>query len=218
MVASIRRMACDAYVDARDDGDGVRAVSLLGRRCSLTYLHTFFILCLANVVYTLLYYLLDDTARIAYGQCAFGYVLVDDAARTDDAARAYGDARQHAHLGPYPHIVAYGDGAGVFKASVALFYIEGMAGGVEATVGGYEHIVAEGHRGFVQYHAVDVGVKVLAYLDVVSVVAVERLFYQETLACLAQHLSDEVGLSLRVGRTQMVVFVAERFARLSLGQ
>lgn len=121
----------------------------------------------------------DRSAGVACGYSARGNVGCDDASGSYDAVVADGHAWQDAYLGAYPDVVADCDGACVFQPFVPVYGVEGVPGCVKAAVGGYEYVVAECDFRFVEYDEVEVGVEVLADGDVVAVVAVEGLLYEE---------------------------------------
>lgn len=121
----------------------------------------------------------DGSAGVAYGYRARGDVGCDDASGSYDAVVADGHAWQDAYLGTYPYVVADGDGACVFQPFVPVNGVDGVPGCVKSAVGGYEHVVAECDFRFVEYDEVEVGVEVLADSDVVAVVAMEWLLYED---------------------------------------
>ena len=123
----------------------------------------------------------NHPAGVSYSQRVGGNVLCHHAAGTNYAIIANRYARQHAYLSPNPYVVANGDGLGIFKALVAQVDIEGMSGRVETAIGRNEHIVAKGYRCSVENDAVDVAEKVFADMNVVTIVAIERLFNQKLL-------------------------------------
>lgn len=159
----------------------------------------------------------DDAAGVAYGQRTGWNVSVDNTPGTDDAVVADGDAGQYADLRPDPHVVADGDGAGIFQPAVPLPDVERMAGRIETAVGGDEHMVAEADLGLVQDDAIHVGIEVFADFDVVAVVAEEGLLYQEVFPRFPQQGFQQLRPPPGFRRRQLVVCVALVFAQLPFG-
>ena len=104
--------------------------------------------------------------------------------------------------------MAHGDGACIFQPFVALDRVERMSRGVERAVGGDEHVVAECHRGFVEYDKVEVGEEILPGGDIVAIVAVERLFDCNITFDFSEDVVQQFGASLDIRRTQVVVVPA----------
>lgn len=117
----------------------------------------------------------EDAAGVAGGDDVGGDVAGDHAAGSDGGVVADGDTGEDGYVCADPHVVAHGDGSGVFESGVAEVYFEGMPGSVESAVGGYEYVVAECDRGFVKYDEVEVGKEVFTDMYVVAVVTVKRL-------------------------------------------
>ena len=90
-----------------------------------------------------------------------------------------------------------------------------MPCGIKSTVGSHEYIVAKLHLGSIQYHAVHIAIEVLSYLNVIAIVAIERLLYQKLLARLAQEFPQYLPSPLQVGRLHQIIFVADVLAHLS---
>ena len=82
-------------------------------------------------------------------------------------------------------------------------------------VGSDEYIVAKLHLGSIQYHAVHIAIEVLSYLNVIAIVAIERLLYQKLLVRLAQEFPQYLPSPLQVGRLHQIIFVADVLAHLS---
>ena len=86
----------------------------------------------------------------------------------------------------YPYIIAYGNRAGIFQPTVSLFCIEGMSGCVKSAVGSNEYIVAELDFCFVQNYTIHIGIKIIAYLYIIAIIAKKWLLYQKTTPCLSE--------------------------------
>ena len=139
-------------------------------------------------------------------------------AGTNDAALTNGDTRQHTNMGTNPYIAAHGNGKGIFQAPIALLHIERMACCVKAAIGGYKHIVAKGYGCTVQNHTVDIAIEIFAYVNVVSVVAIKRLFYKKFLPGTTKKRAYQPCPFLGFGRKQVVVTVADILSFPPFGQ
>ena len=155
------------------------------------------------------------SARIAVCQRVSRNILRHHAATTDDTIIPDGYAWHDAHLRPYPNVIPDGDRFGILQASSSLLHIERMPCGIKSTVGSHEYIVAKLHLGSIQYHAVHIAIEVLSYLNVIAIVAIERLLYQKLLARLAQEFPQYLPSPLQVGRLHQIIFVADVLAHLS---
>ena len=89
-----------------------------------------------------------------------------------------------------PYVIANGYRFSILQTLVAQVYVEGMSGRVETTIWRNEHIVAKGYRRSVENDAVDVAVKVFANMNVVNIVAVERMLNQKLLLGAAKQRAD----------------------------
>ena len=118
---------------------------------------------------------MEDAAGVAGGDDVGGDVAGDYAAGSDGGVVADGDTGEDSYVCTDPHVVAHGDGSGVFESGVAEVYFERMPGGVESAVRSYEYVVAECDRGFVKDDEVEVGKEVFSDMYVVAVVTVKRL-------------------------------------------
>ena len=134
----------------------------------------------------------DDAAGIPDGQCSRRNIPVHHASCADDAVVADSDARKDADVRSYPHVVAYGDRAGIFESLVALGHIEWMPGRIDAYVGGDEDVVAYGHFRSVEDCQIDVGECVAPDEYIVSVVAMERAEDYTALTDLSQHFLQDL--------------------------
>lgn len=90
-----------------------------------------------------------------------------------------------------PHVVAHGDGMCIFQSGVAQVGFQWMSGGVESAVGSYENVFSECDGCFIEDDKIYVGVEVFADVDIVAVVAIERLLYEKLLACRAKDVTQE---------------------------
>lgn len=115
-------------------------------------------------------------------------------ARADRDIVADGYARNNLHAAADPDVVADGDGECVLETQVSPFDVHRMACGVDADVGPDENVVANCDLGLIQDNQINVGVEVLADLDVEAVVEVDRAFDLEPLAALAEHLAQQLRL------------------------
>lgn len=158
----------------------------------------------------------DHAAGIAHGYGVVGDVVHHYGATANDYVGADGDTGHHLHTATYPYIVAHGDGVGILEALVAALGVDGVAGSVEAAVGGYEDVVAKGDLGGIEDDGVVVGKEVFAYLDVIAVVAPEGGKDAEGLFAAAQQALHEGTLTGFIGGTQVVVVVAELLGLLTL--
>ena len=80
---------------------------------------------------------------------------------------------------------------------------------MEAAIGTDQHIVAELHPGAVEYHQIVIGKKVIADLDIIAVVAVERRNDRAILADLAAELFEQLALFFRFLRAQHIIVAAK---------
>lgn len=113
------------------------------------------------------------------------------ASGSDGAVVADGHAGENAYVCSDPYIVAHGDGTRIFQSGVAQVGIQWMPGGVESAVGGYEYVASECYRCFIEDDKIDVGVEIFADVDIVSVVAIERLLDEKLIACRAKDVTQE---------------------------
>lgn len=135
-------------------------------------------------------------------------VAGDHAARADDTARADGHPGAEDGAAAHPHVRADVDGFGELPRA-AQAGIEGVGGGVDLH-GRAEHgVVADGDRGHVEHHAVEVEEHPLAEQDVDPVVAEERRLQSYRVAVPAEQLPQEAAAFLRHGLAGRVQILAE---------
>ena len=101
-----------------------------------------------------------------------------------------------------------GDRLGPLLAGVALNGVGAVTGRVDAHVGADEAVVANGHEGLVEDGEMEIGKKALAHLDVLAVVAIERLVDEgSAVGHLAQNPVEHLPSCLQLGRTNVIVFL-----------
>ena len=158
-----------------------------------------------------------DPTGISYSQCPCRYVLVYYASRTDDTVVTDGYSGQDTDMRTYPYVIADGNRQGILQSLVSLFHVKGVSGCIEATIGSNEYIVAELYLGSIQYNTVYICVEVIAYFNIISVIALERLFYQKIASRFSKQSGYNLFPALDFRRQQVVIFMAEQFASLSFG-
>lgn len=155
-----------------------------------------------------------DTTWIPDSQRPGRNIPVHYTSRTDNAIVTDGHSGQDTDMRTYPHVVADGNRPCIFQPAVPLLYIERMAGCIKATVGSDEHIVAKRDLGFVQHDTIHVGIEILANLDVITVIAIEGLLYQEIASRLPKQPNDKFLPALAFRGQQVVILVAQILAPL----
>lgn len=127
----------------------------------------------------------DHPAGVAYGDGVIRDILHDDAPAADHHIAADRNAGHHLHAAD-PHIVADGDGVGVFEPLVAALSVDGVPRRIKAAVRRDKHVIPKPDFGSVENDEIMVGIKILAELDVVAIVAPERRGDGKALAGLAE--------------------------------
>ena len=87
-----------------------------------------------------------------------------------------------------------------------------MSGSVYADIRGDEDIISYSDFGFIEHGEAVVGEKILAYLDVCPVVAVERLDEREVFPGLSEELFQQCASACLIGRIEHVVSMYEPFS------
>lgn len=155
-----------------------------------------------------MFYRFNDFTWIANRHRVCRDVFHHDASGPDNAVVTDFDSRQYRDSGANPYVVADSDWAGIFEPFVALYGIYGMSGCIKSAVGSDEHIVAECYRRLVKDYKIEVGVKIISYADVVSIITVERLLYEQTVFGAAKYFAQQPVAGLRLTWTQFVVIAA----------
>ena len=126
-------------------------------------------------------YFLHHSCGVAYGDAVAGDVVHHHRACSDGAVIAYADPREDGYGAAYPAVVAYANRFRPLHARVALGGVGAMAGSINGYIRTYESIVANGYGGFVQHGEVEISKETLADMDMLAVVAVERLVDEDML-------------------------------------
>ena len=116
----------------------------------------------------------QNSAWHAHGHRVFGNVPGNYAARADYGIISDGNAREHGRTRADPHVVPNGDGLRYFQPRFALFGVRGMFRRGKTAVGRDKHVVAESNARAVRDNEVMVGIELVAYGDIVAVIAPER--------------------------------------------
>ena len=103
------------------------------------------------------------------------------------------DARQDDRAAADPDAVADRDGRGKLRACGSLDGVDRMLGGVDVDAGAELDVAADRHRAAVEDDAAEVGVEVVAELDVSPVVATERRLDLEPRADPAEQLGEDLA-------------------------
>ena len=119
-------------------------------------------------------YWTDDPTWIAHSHGIVGNILHHHAAATDNDIGADGDTWHYMYACTYPHIITNSDRTSILQPLVATLKVYGMSCCVETAVWPHEHIVSKPYLRSIQDNEVVVGIEVLAYLDIIAIVAPER--------------------------------------------
>ena len=131
------------------------------------------------------------------------------AAGSDDAVVADGDTGEHFHAAAEPDIVAHVDGLCGFGPGGPQLGIQGMQGGVEATLRGDFYIIAEGDLARIHENAVVVGKETVARFHVFAEAEEHRGLHIGILAQLAENLPQDPFSAFHIGRLGVVIFPAQ---------
>ena len=118
--------------------------------------------------------LFDRLAGIADGDDTGRDILSHDAARPDHSVVADMDAREKHGVRADPDVVPDRDGDPVFKFCVPYFVMDRVPGGDHGDVRAEHDVIPDLHLGDVNNDTPAVGVKIVADLDMFSVIAAER--------------------------------------------
>ena len=89
------------------------------------------------------------------------------------------DSRKDGHAPAYPHIVADGHRLCPFAAAVPFHRVRAVAGGVDADIRADEAVVAYRYWGLVKYREIEIGEETFPHADLLPVIAVKRLVYND---------------------------------------
>jgi len=161
----------------------------------------FFSLIQGVSVFVLGGYFPQDAAGHTHGDHIVGNGFCHDAARADYGIVPDRDARKHGGACTNPHVVAYFDRFCDFKARLALLGVDGVFGGGEAAIGGDEYVVAESHLRSVRYDEIVIGIKIIAYGNVIPVIAPKRRRDDDVLPRFAENFFQKLLPRVVFGRT-----------------
>ena len=91
----------------------------------------------------------------------------------------------------YPHIIAYCDGISILQSLVAPLKVDGMSCRVETAVRSNEHIITKPNLCCIEDNEVVVRIEVLAYLDIIAIVAPERGGNRECPLCPSKQSANQ---------------------------
>lgn len=67
-----------------------------------------------------------------------------------------------------PHIIANGNGIGIFKPLITAFNIQRVSCGIKSTVRGDKYVVSKGDLGTVQYYRIVISKEIFADFDIMD--------------------------------------------------
>lgn len=124
----------------------------------------------------------DWFCGIAADDRAGGYIFGDHGTRSDDGVVADVDAGIDDSTAADPDIVADGDGFAEFFAGIAGNRIERMSRCVNVDTRRNHAIVADPDFADIQKHTIEIGVEVIADVDVKTIIAAEIRFNMDQFA------------------------------------
>ena len=135
-----------------------------------------------------------------------------DASCTNDGAIADGYSGKDRNVGADPDMAANGNGMGKFQSLIPQTCIQRMPGCRKTTIWPNKNKIPEGHRRTIQNDAVVVGIKIVAYEDILPIITPERRGDDDAIAHFPQELFQKSAL-LAVGRgAALVILEAQIFA------
>ena len=126
-------------------------------------------------------YFLHHSCGVAYGDAVVRDVVHHHRACSDGAVVAYADTREDSYGAAYPAVVAYANRFRPLHARVALGGVSAVEGGINGDIRTYESIIADADRRLVQHGEVEISEETLPDVDMLAVVAVERLVDEDML-------------------------------------
>ena len=126
-------------------------------------------------------YFLHHSCGVAYGDAVVGDVVHHHRACSDGAVIAYADPREDGYGAAYPAVVAYANRFRPLHARVALGGVSAMAGSINGYIRTYESIIADVDGSLIENGEVKISKETLSYMDMLAVVAVERLVDEDML-------------------------------------
>ena len=136
----------------------------------------------------------DRAAGITYSHYIVGDVFHHDRATANDYVRTNLHAWHYMYACANPYIIAHRDGVGVLQALIAALGINRMTCSVETTVGSDKHIIAKSDFGTIQNDGIVVGKEVLAYFDIIAIIAPEWCQNAAVVGFLAKQLVEDLLL------------------------
>lgn len=130
----------------------------------------------------------------------------DHRSSPDHASVSYRNAGADDSPGADPHIVADGNGQHIFERRTALFGINGMLRRVDQDARRKHDVAADPHLRPVEDHAIEIDEDMIAEMDVVSVIALERRHDQHALPHSAQQAGKNILAPVQLVWTRAVVF------------
>ena len=137
----------------------------------------------------------NDLARVADCHCAVRDVLRDYRSGPDGDVVAYSDSGENSYAAPDPNVIAYCHRLGPLIPGVPFDGVGAVAGCIYAYIRSYEAVVSDRHFCLIENGQVEVGKEAFADADLLAVVTVEGLVYDEVVVCGMSEQPFQNGIS-----------------------
>ena len=124
----------------------------------------------------LLFCIADNLCRISNNNRVVRNILCHNRASTYNHVITDGDTRKNDTVSAKPHIVTDGDRFSIDIVGNSCLGIHRVVDGIQTGLWTHQTVIADGDRSHIQHYTLEICKKVLADMDMKSVVTVERRF------------------------------------------
>ena len=116
----------------------------------------------------------NHTSGITHGHYIGGDVLRHHAARAYHGISPNTHARGNHRMTAYPYSILNGNGQSKFQPLPSQPRVYGMPGSINAHVGTYQHVIADGNGSAVQHHEVEIDIHAVPQPYIGAVITTQR--------------------------------------------